>query len=53
MPQPFIPNPLHDKAKIHKDIVSTNHDLPVSLVSEECSEQISKVTEAPLHEEED
>lgn len=53
MPQPLIPNPLHDKTKVHEDIVSTDHNLPVSLMCEECSEQVSKITETPLHEEED
>lgn len=53
MPQPFIPHPLHDKTKIHENIISTNHNLPVSLMRKECSKQIAQVAQTPLHEEED
>jgi len=35
MLQSFVPHPLQDQAEIDKDVVPTNHDLPLCLMCEQ------------------
>ena len=50
--QSFVPHPLQDQAEIDKDVVSTDYDLPLCLVCEQSSQQVSQVAQTPFHEEE-
>jgi hypothetical protein len=51
MLQSFVPNPLQHQTEVDKDVVSSNHDLPLGLMSEQRSQQVPQITQTPFDQE--
>jgi hypothetical protein len=50
--QPLVPDPLQDQTDVNEYVVGTDCHLPLCLVCEQCSQEVSQITQTPLHQEE-